>query len=192
MADLSGKQAAFVEYYCQTRSGAEAARRAGYSENSIYSIASENLRKPKIQAAIAERDAAIQMQTDEVLTRLSEMARASIEPFLTFIKRKDEDSDAEHFYPIVDLKKAQRLGMLHLVKKLTYDRRGMPQIEFHDSQAALEKIARIHGMFKPDRLALELSPQAQVLIEQLGIKPDEVVEEFMAILQEQAVAEGEG
>ncbi|MEQ8710235.1 MAG: terminase small subunit [Rhodospirillales bacterium] len=52
---LTAKQAKFVEEYCIDQNGTQAALRAGYSEKTAYSIASENLRKPEISAVILER-----------------------------------------------------------------------------------------------------------------------------------------
>jgi len=53
---LTTKQQQFVLHYLTDAkfNGAKAARLAGYSEDSAYSIATENLRKPAIKAAIAE------------------------------------------------------------------------------------------------------------------------------------------
>lgn len=49
---LTPRQQRFVEEYVVCGCGAEAARRAGYSERTAYQIAYENLRKPEIEAAI--------------------------------------------------------------------------------------------------------------------------------------------
>lgn len=53
--ELTLKQKAFADYYIECGNGAEAARKAGYSEKTADRIASENLRKPEIVAYIAER-----------------------------------------------------------------------------------------------------------------------------------------
>lgn len=52
---MNARQKAFAEYYIQTRNAAEAARRAGYSAKTAYSIGAENLTKPEIIAYIAVR-----------------------------------------------------------------------------------------------------------------------------------------
>ncbi len=49
---LTPKQARFVAEYAKDHNGTQAAIRAGYSENTAYAIASENLRKPEIVAAL--------------------------------------------------------------------------------------------------------------------------------------------
>ena len=52
---LTEKQIAFCDAYIECGNAAEAARRAGYSENTARSIGSENLTKPDISAYIEER-----------------------------------------------------------------------------------------------------------------------------------------
>jgi hypothetical protein len=65
--DLTIRQERFVAEYVLCGNGAEAARRAGYSEKTARQIAAENLSKPDIQAAI---QALQQAQADELeLTR---------------------------------------------------------------------------------------------------------------------------
>ena len=53
--ELTPKQKAFADYYLETGNATEAARRAGYSENSAKQIGTENLSKPSISQYIAER-----------------------------------------------------------------------------------------------------------------------------------------
>ena len=55
MAELKGKQKKFADEYLLSWNAADAARKAGYSENSAASIGSENLRKPQIAAYIRAR-----------------------------------------------------------------------------------------------------------------------------------------
>lgn len=52
---LTEKQKRFVEEYLVDLNATQAARRAGYSGKTAYSIGQENLRKPAIQAALARR-----------------------------------------------------------------------------------------------------------------------------------------
>ena len=55
MARLTEKQARFVAEYLVDLNATEAAKRAGYSEKTAYSIGFENLRKPEIQEAVQEK-----------------------------------------------------------------------------------------------------------------------------------------
>ena len=52
---LTPKQQAFADYYLETGNATESAKRAGYSEQTAYSIGNENLKKPEISAYIDER-----------------------------------------------------------------------------------------------------------------------------------------
>lgn len=54
---LTPKQQAFVQFYAFDRNATNAARRAGYSEKTARQIATENLSKPAIQAAISAQEA---------------------------------------------------------------------------------------------------------------------------------------
>lgn len=53
--ELTPKQKAFADYYLETGNATEAAKRAGYSENSAKQIGTENLSKLSISQYIAER-----------------------------------------------------------------------------------------------------------------------------------------
>lgn len=52
---LNERQKAFADYYIETGNATEAAKRAGYSENTARQIGTENLSKPSISAYISER-----------------------------------------------------------------------------------------------------------------------------------------
>lgn len=79
---LTDKQARFVEEYLKDLNATQAAIRAGYSENTAAVIASENLIKPNIQAAIAEskakRSERTQIDADWLLRRLADEAEADV------------------------------------------------------------------------------------------------------------------
>lgn len=78
---LTEKQARFVAEYLVDLNATEAAKRAGYSEKTAYSIGFENLRKPDIQEAIAEAMDARAKRTgitqDRVLQELARIAFAN-------------------------------------------------------------------------------------------------------------------
>ena len=52
---MTPKQKAFADYYIQTGNATEAAKKAGYSEDTARQIGAENLSKPSISEYIAER-----------------------------------------------------------------------------------------------------------------------------------------
>lgn len=52
---LTPKQKAFADYYIETGNATEAAKKAGYSKKTAYSIGQENLKKPEVSEYIAEK-----------------------------------------------------------------------------------------------------------------------------------------
>ena len=77
---LTAKQQRFVEAYAANLNGAQAAIRAGYSARTARVIASENLRKPEIAAAINKaterRQARENVRIEKVREELARIAFA--------------------------------------------------------------------------------------------------------------------
>lgn len=106
--DLTAKQRLFVDSYLSNGFNAtDAARTAGYkgNENVLGVTGYENLRIPKIAIIVQERLNEAAMSANEVLARLSKIARGEIVDFL------DEDGK-------FDLKTARRLHKAGLLKKI--------------------------------------------------------------------------
>lgn len=135
---LSVKQQLFIEAYLGKAMGnaTEAARLAGYkgNDNTLGQTGDQNLKKPKIAEAVAARLKVAKdcMQADEVLARLSEQARFSIDDFLNGMS--------------VDFNKARVAGKIHLVKSVKPTPNGLA-VEFLDPQAALFKLGQYHKLF---------------------------------------------
>lgn len=76
---LSPKQDRFCKEYLVDFNATQAAIRAGYSQKTAYSIGQENLKKPEVQARIAElvaeKESALICSADEALQLVSEIAR---------------------------------------------------------------------------------------------------------------------
>lgn len=105
---LTGKQQAFIDSYLSNGFNAtDAARTAGYegNDNVLGVTGYENLRNPKIASVISERMNEAAMSANEVLARLSLIARGEVDDFI------DEDGK-------FDLSKARRLKKVGLLKKL--------------------------------------------------------------------------
>lgn len=138
---LTEKQKAFIDYYLGVAkfNATEAARLAGYSEQSARSIGSENLAKPNISEEIQQRVAERAMSADEALIRLSEQARGDMGDFLEFKPGVDT--------PYLNFKQAANRGKLHLIKKFKFNSDGYPEVELYDAQSALQLIGRVHGLF---------------------------------------------
>ena len=62
---LTSRQERFVVEYLACANGAEAARRAGYSEHTARQMANENLSKPDIKAAITQKREQIMSETED-------------------------------------------------------------------------------------------------------------------------------
>lgn len=150
---LTAKQKLFVEYYLQTWNAAQAAKAAGYkgSYATLRSIGSENLTKPNILAEIERRFKEIAMSSEEVMARLSGMARAFdvadyIEFRETYAINKDGDEYFTGYDMQVDLDRLQADGYSHLIKKVKSTSRGI-EVEWHDQMAALVHLGKYHKLF---------------------------------------------
>jgi phage terminase small subunit len=91
---LTPKQALFVIEYLKDLNGAQAAIRAGYSEDTAKEIASENLTKPNISKAIKEQMDARANRTlitaDYVLNGMREVAERSLQRRPVMVYNKEE------------------------------------------------------------------------------------------------------
>lgn len=76
---LTKKQKDFADYYLELGNQTEAAKKAGYSKKTAYSIGNENLKKPEIKAYINERLAQIEKESiasiDEVMKFYTKVMR---------------------------------------------------------------------------------------------------------------------
>jgi phage terminase small subunit len=132
---LNYKERLFVSYFLGESNGnaTDAARRAGYVHPN--KIGPRLAVKVGIRAAIEARLAGPALSAAETLARLSEQATADMGDFVSVV------GDVAR----VDLATAKRRGKLHLVRKLKQGRYG-PELELYSAQAALELLARHHGL----------------------------------------------
>lgn len=76
---LTKKQKDFADYYLELGNQTEAAKKAGYSKKTAYSIGNENMKKPEIKAYISERLAQIEKESiasiDEVMKFYTKVMR---------------------------------------------------------------------------------------------------------------------
>lgn len=139
------KQQLFVEAYLGNGGiAAAAARTAGYtgSDETLWTTGCRNLKKPKILSAIKARTGALVadkgiMAADEVLIRLTRVARSSVSLLL------DEDGR-----PCT--KAALKNGVADLIKSVTITKTRYGEnvtITLYDAQAAIVQLGRYHGLF---------------------------------------------
>ena len=150
----------FIDKYLELDfNGTEAARRAGYKgdDNTLASIASQNLRKLKIRQRIEQRLNVQAMSANEVLWRLGEQGRTNPDDFF--------DIDDKGLINI-NLDKAKQSGKLQQVKKIKFLINGSVELEFYDAQRALELIGKAHGLFRERQYNLDVD-LSQLTVEQL-------------------------
>jgi phage terminase small subunit len=126
----------FVEAYLQSFNATQAAKAAGYSEKTAYSIGQRLLKNVEVGALLQERLDAMTMDTDEILIRLTDQARSSPEIFMNFAGGTWN----------IDINKAHEAGKLHLIKSIKKTAYGYV-IEMYDSQKALELLGRAKKLF---------------------------------------------
>jgi phage terminase small subunit len=80
--DFTDKEKLFIKYYVKTRNATEAAKLAGYSEDSARQIGAENLSKPSIRDAIDHELEKIQkkigIDTETIINELKKIALSDI------------------------------------------------------------------------------------------------------------------
>lgn len=158
--ELTDRERAFVAAYFARRFNAAAAARelTGTTDISVSSSIGHRLRhRPRVAAEIERHLQAAQLASGEVLALLSDQARGDLGRYLSL---------TEAGVPAFDLEQLQRDGQTHLIKKIKRGADGTLTIEFHDSQAALDKLARVHGLYK-DQLVVSTSVNLDELTEQV-------------------------
>lgn len=142
LQDPTTKQRAFIEHYLTCWNATEAARRAGYSERTAQEQGSRLLSNVIVRTAIEARISELKAGADEVLLRLADHARGTVEDFI--------DDDGE-----INIGAARERRKLHLIKRLKQtartDKDGqrfvMLELELHDAQAATVQLGRALGVF---------------------------------------------
>ncbi len=139
---LTIKQRLFLDNYIVCMNGTEAARLAGYEGNDITlaSTASHNLRNRNILRALDNRLNSYTMSANEVLIRLTDIARGDI-------------GDTLNSSGGIDPLEAKQRGKSHLIKKfktksVTTEEADIheAEIEMYDAQLALSTLLKFHGL----------------------------------------------
>lgn len=149
---LTPKQRRFVEEYLIDLNGTQAAIRAGYSVDSAQQIASENLCKPLVAQAIADRRAELStkagLSTQRVLDELQKLAFANMQDFMRFT------ADGEPYVDVSMLTREQAAALQEFTVEDYTDGRGddarevkRVKIKLADKRAALVDLGRHLGIF---------------------------------------------
>jgi len=167
---LTDKQAAFCLNYVITWNATQAAKDAGYSEDTARQIGYENLTKPYIQAEIQRIMDDMAMSAQEVLARLTAQGRANmaeiVEPYNVPILDRDGK--------LVGTRQSFRLkeGALerhgHLIRTIAPTRSGDFKFELLDPQKAQELVGRHRNMFRDTKLNIDLSKLTDAQLERIA------------------------
>lgn len=140
---LTKKQKLFVELYLQLWKPSEAARQAGYKK--ADQAGAHLMKQPLIASLVDQRMAEVSMQTDEVLTRLTQQARVNLGDFLIIQDWYNPKTKHTEKRVLIDWDKVKSDGFL--IKELNWSRGGNPVLKLYDSQAALTLIGKARRMF---------------------------------------------
>lgn len=177
---INKRQQVFIDEYLKCFNGAEAARRAGYSEKSARQTASELLANPNISEHIQARLAEVHMSADEALKLTADIARGDVSDFMAIGSMGFS----------LDLQAAFEAGKTNLIKKVsqkTITVNGKNEdkethildIELYDRQAALRDILKLHGRFT-DKVDLSNSDGT---LKPETLKPSEIAARVAALLK---------
>jgi phage terminase small subunit len=141
---LTIKEARFVENMANpaTKSPGQAAKDAGYSENSASTIANETLNKPYIIAAIDKRKAEAALHAD--ITPEHVLGATALRAFATIDDAFDE-------YGYFDIAKARETGAIHLIKKIQRNQTQHGEnvsVEFYSNESAQDRLGQYLGLEK--------------------------------------------
>jgi len=141
MARLTPKRRRFVEEYLTDMDAANAARRAGYSDRTAPQIGYQLLQDDEVKQLIEEglraRRFRLQMQADEVIERLTTIARAQTTDYVSWgegqgVRLRDSDLlTAEQSYCVSEVRQTEQ-GL---------------RFKLEDRVAALRDLGRHLGLF---------------------------------------------
>lgn len=147
--DLTDKQKLFIDAYVGVANcnASEAARVAGYSPDCVGIQGHDNLKNPKIRAAIDARLLELTMGPEEILARLTAHARGSLKDI----------TNGTGVLPAT-LKGLTR-EQAAIIKKFSV-KKGKDgttvSVELYDAQAALRDLAKRYALF-PDKLDVDVN-----------------------------------
>lgn len=152
---LTPKQVQFVAEYLIDLNATQAAIRAGYSAKTANRIASENLSKPDIQAAIQDamqrREERTEVTQDRVLRELAKIGFADIRKAVQWgasMPVVDEETGDVTLANGISLVPSDKLDAdtAAAISEVAQTRDGL-RVKFHDKRAALVDMGRHLGMF---------------------------------------------
>lgn len=149
---LTNKQKRFCEEYIIDLNATQAAVRAGYSEDTARSIASENLSKPDIQEELSKLQLEISNKNGNLAQQvIDELKKIGFSNIQDYIEAGNEVKDLSEIDP-------QKAAAVSSVKKSftefgdekTGGTKTTVEFKLWDKIGALEKIGRHLGIFEKD------------------------------------------
>lgn len=173
---LTGKQIRFCEEWLANGNNAtQAALSAGYSEDSAYSIGSENLKKPEIQEYISERQneiiARLQINQDKILREYARVAFSDIRKFYTVdgslksIRDLDEDTAAS--LAGVETHEENAFGINGEGISIGQTKK----IKVYDKIRALDSICKVLGLNAPEKQELTGKDGKDLVVPVINVLP---------------------
>lgn len=148
--NLTPKQRRFSEEYVIDWHGTNAAIRAGYSKDTAYSIASENLKKPEIKAYIEELQQDVAklcgVSAARNVLELKKIAYSSLAEF------KDGWMTEKDFDELTDDQKSVLSEIQHTTKVFEGGQETIVKFKLHDKQRAIEIMNKMLGFNATDKL----------------------------------------
>ena len=147
---LTTKQKIFCQEYLKDFNATNAAKRAGYSEATAYSIGSENLSKPEIQKYLNRLKSDLSKRNnitiDDLIGELKSLAFFDIKDFY------DEDGNLK---PIPELSKEVAKAIASFEVDVRFDKDGneisrTKKIKTVDKLQSIEKLMRYLGAYERD------------------------------------------
>jgi len=146
--DLNARQKAFCRYYIENKNQTNAAKLAGYAENSAHVEASRLIKNPKIKAEIERLQDTVnrRLMNSMVVTRedwLTEMAKIG---FSNMGDHAKFDGDQLIITDTDDLNPEQQAAIAEMGQTVT-QHGGSTRIKLHDKQKALTAIGQAQGWY---------------------------------------------
>jgi phage terminase small subunit len=159
MSELTPRQRRFCEEYIVDLNASAAARRAGYSADTAYSIGHENLKKPEVAAEIerlqADRSDRTEVTADEVVLELRRLAFVNMLDYITI------QDDGSYVVDFSMLNRAKAAAVREVTVETYTEGRGedaqaVKRVKFTlaDKKSALELLGKHLGLF-PNQLNLK-------------------------------------
>lgn len=155
---LTPKQAAFVGFYLGDAKGnaTRAAELAGYSKKTAGAIGAENLKKPQIAAAIAERQGELQERLEVTQERIAdELALIGFANMLDYIRIS---ADGDPYIDLSELTREQAAALAETTVDDYLEGRGdearqvrRVRVKLGDKRKALVDLAKLLGLMAPQR-----------------------------------------